>query len=91
MSITITENNTMTEPTTKQILAGTAHGAIDGDYVYLTKRVRIPRADILAVKPTRDGNGAIVVTARGAMRVCEDYSALMYHLYGLDITTGGEA
>ena len=68
-------------------LAGTAHGAIDGDFVYLTKRVRIPRTDILAVKPSRDGQGATVITERGAMRVCEDYSALMYHLYGTDVST----
>ena len=74
-------------------LHGTAHGAIDGEYVFLTKRVRIPRTDILAVKPSRDGQGATVITERGAMRVCEDYSALMYHLYGADVpsrpTKGG--
>lgn len=89
MSFTITDNNTMTEPTTKQILAGTAHGAIDNKYVYLSKCVRIPRTDILAVSPSADGNGAIVVTERGAMRVCEDYSALMYHLYGAVVQPGG--
>lgn len=74
-------------------LPGTAHGKIDGDFVFLTKRVRITRGDILDVKPTADGEGAIVVTERGAMRVCEDYSALMYHLYGVDVpnvtTSGG--
>ena len=69
-------------------LAGTAHGAVDGDFVFLTKRVRIPRADILAVQPSRDGEGATVITERGAMRVCEDYSALMYHLYGADARKG---
>lgn len=79
----------MTEPTTKQILAGTAHGAIDNKYVYLSKYVRIPRTDILAVCPSADGNGAIVVTERGSMRVCEDYSALMYHLYGAIVQPGG--
>ncbi len=66
-------------------LPGTAHGKIDGDFVFLTKRVRIPRGDILAVQPSGDGDGATVVTGRGAMRVCEDYSALMYHLYGVDV------
>ena len=66
-------------------LPGTAHGKIEGDFVFLTKRVRIPRGDILAVKPSRDGEGATVITERGAMRVCEDYSALMYHLYGADV------
>ena len=81
----ITEILTMTRTTTKQALSGTAYGAIDGEHIYLTKRVRIPRADILAVKPTHDDNGAIVVTDRGAMRVCEDYSALMYHLYGANV------
>ena len=68
-------------------LAGTAHGAIDGDYVFLTKRVRLPRAAILDVKRSRDGNGATIITERGAMRVCEDYSALMFHLYGADTST----
>ena len=68
-------------------LAGTAHGATDGDFVFLTRRIRVPRADILAVKPSRDGQGATVITERGAMRVCEDYSALMYYLYGTDVST----
>ena len=67
-------------------LPGTAHGKIEGDFVFLTKRVRIPRGDILAVKPSRDGEGATVITKRCAvMRVCEDYSALMFHLYGVDV------
>jgi hypothetical protein len=70
-------------------LPGTAHGKIEGDFVFLTKRVRIPRGDILAVKPSRDGEGATVITERGAMRVCEDYSALMYHLYGADVPNPG--
>ena len=68
-------------------LPGTAHGKIDGDFVFLTKRVRIPRGDILAVKPSRDGEGATVITERGATHVCEDYSALMYHLYGVEVTS----
>ena len=76
----------MTDTTTK-MLAGTAHGAISDDHVFLTRRVRIPRADILAVQPSRDGDGATVITKRGAMRVCEDYSALMYHLYGMEVST----
>ena len=38
-------------------LPGTAHGKIEGDFVFLTKRVRIPRGDILAVKPSMDGAG----------------------------------
>lgn len=68
-------------------LPGTAHGKIEGDFVFLTKRVRISRGDILAVKPSMDGEGATVVTERGAMRVCEYYPALMYHLYGADVST----
>ncbi len=76
----------MTDTTTK-MLAGTAYGAISDDHVFLTRRVRIPRADILAVQPSRDGEGSTVITKRGAMRVCEDYSALMYHLYGMEVST----
>lgn len=74
----MTSNETITLP-------GTAHGKIEGDFVFFTKRVRIPRGDIIDVKPSRDGEGATVITERGAMRVCEDYSALMYHLYGADV------
>ena len=70
-------------------LPGTAHGKIEDGFIFLTRRVRIPRGEILAVKPSRDGEGATVVTERGAMRVCEDYSALMYHLYGVDVQTKG--
>jgi len=83
------ELTTMTNETNRLPLAGTAHGAIDDEYVHLTKQIRVPRDGILAVRPTRDGNGAIVVTERGAMRVCEDYSALMYHLYGAIVQPGG--
>ena len=81
----------MATETNRHLLAGTAHGAIDSEYVHLTKQIRVPKEGILAVRPTRDGNVAIVVTERGAMRVCEDYSALMYHLYGTNVPTGGEA
>ena len=75
------------ETITKEIpMTGTAHGAISNDYVFLTRRVRIPRAHILEVKPVHDGNGATVITHRGAMHVCEDYGALMFHLYGVDVS-----
>ncbi len=67
-------------------MCGTAYGEIDGEYVYLTRRVRIPRTDILAVKPSSDGNGTNVITHRGAMYVCESYGALMYYLYGVDVS-----
>ena len=81
----------MTDTTTER-LAGTAHGAVSEDHVFLTRRVRIPRADILAVQPSRDGQGATVITKRGAMRVCEDFTTLMYHLYGANVAqTGGAA
>ncbi len=83
------ELTTMTNETNRHQLAGTAFGAIDNEYVYLTKQIRIPRTNILTVRPTRNGNGAIVVTERGAMRVCEDYSALVYHLYGTNVQVGG--
>ena len=79
----------MTSTNTITHLAGTALGAIDGEYVYLTKRVRVPRENILAVRPARDGRGAFVVTDRGSMRVCEDYGALMYHLYGAEVPSRG--
>lgn len=70
-------------------LPGTAHGKIEGDFVFLTRRVRIPRGAILAVKSPRDGEGSTVVTDRGAMRVCEDFSALMRCLYDVDVPAHG--
>ena len=79
----------MTDTTTK-MLAGTAHGAISDNHVFLTRRVRIPRADILAVQPSRDGEGATVITKRGAMRVCEDYATLIDYLYGTDVSMQSE-
>ena len=82
----------MTKTNKTQSLNKTPHGNFDGDFVFLTRRIRIPRGDILAVKPSNDGEGATVITERGAMRVCEDYSALMYHLYGANVAqTGGVA
>lgn len=66
-------------------LPGTAHGKIDGDYIYLTRRIRITRGEIEAVQPSRDGEGSTIITERGAMRVCEDYSALMHHLFAVDV------
>lgn len=45
-------------------------------YVFLTKRVRVPIADILEVRPTFNGRGSMVVTRRGMMRVCENYAEL---------------
>ena len=85
------DNRDSTMTNTRHSLAGTAFGAIDGEFVYLTKRIRIPRQDILAVKPAADGNGAIVITERGATWVCEDYSALMFHLYGADVSGRSES
>ena len=76
----------MTDTSTKR-LAGTAHGEASDDFVFLTRRVRIPRADILAVQPSRDLKGATVITKRGAMRVCEDYSILIEYIYGMDVPT----
>ena len=59
-------------------------GKIEDGYVFLTRRIRITPNDILSISPTYDGEGATVVTARGAMRVCEDYNALLSALYGAD-------
>ena len=72
------------EKKNKRAIPGTAHGAVDEAFVYLTKCVRLPRAAIVAVRPTRDGKGANVVTDRGAMRVVEDYEDIVRILYGDD-------
>ena len=66
-------------------IPGTAHGRADGAFVFLTKQVRIPRSAIIAVRPRRDGEGADVVTERGAMHVCEDYAALVRFLYDVEV------
>ena len=76
----------MTDTTTNRI-AGTADGEINSDYVFFTRRVRVPRVDILAVQPSRDGRGATVVTKRGAMRVYEDYGMIVAYLYDTDVST----
>lgn len=66
-------------------LQSSTGGKIDDTFVYITRRIRIPRTAILSVKPSPDGEGATVVTERGAMRICEDYNDLIHHLYGADI------
>ena len=68
----------------QRLIPGTAHGAVDEAFIYLTKRVRVPRENVVAVRPTRDGQGANVVTDRGAMRVVEDYEDIVRILYGDD-------
>ena len=63
----------------------------DAPFIFLTRRIRLPKTDIPSVRPSRDGQGATVVTSRGAMRVCEDYSSIIFYLYdGLDVTPGKE-
>lgn len=62
-------------------LPGTQHEERAGDFIFLTKRVRIPKRDILDVRPPRDGRGAYIVTEKGALRVCEDYAAIMQELF----------
>ena len=66
-------------------LLGTADGKMDDNFVFLTRRVRIPRGDIIRILPAPDGEGTTIITNRGAMRVCEHYAALMWYLYGLDV------
>ena len=52
--------------------AGTPYQERAEDFIFLTKRIRIPKGNILDVRPARDGVGAYVVTEKGALRVCED-------------------
>lgn len=66
----------------QRLIPGTAHGAVDETFIFLTRRVRIPRENVVAVRPTRDGKGATVITERGAMRVVEDYADIVRILYG---------
>ena len=73
----------------QRLIPGTAHGAVDEAFIYLTKRVRVPRENVVAVRPTRDGQGANVVTDRGAMRVVEDYEDIVRILYGDGDDPGG--
>ena len=70
-------------------LPGTARGKLEREFIFLTRRIRIPRGAIITIKPARDGEGSTVVTDRGAMRVCEDFSALMFHLYGVHVGESG--
>lgn len=73
----------------QRLIPGTAHGAVDEAFIYLTKRVRVPRENVVAVRPTRDGKGATVITERGAMRVVEDYADIVRILYGDGDDPGG--
>ena len=66
----------MTSDTSKK-LAGTPYQERAEDFIFLTKRIRIPKSNILDVRPARDGVGAYVVTDRGALLVCEDYGAII--------------
>ncbi len=57
--------------------------AADSAYIYVTKRVRIPKAEVRNVIPARDCSGdAIIITDRGLNRVCEPYDAVMAQLVG---------
>ena len=62
----------------------------DTSYIFLTKRVRIPKTDVQTVTPAPDGVGCIVVTSRGTSRVLEDYSSLARELYGVHIHADDE-
>lgn len=70
----------MTSNTSKK-LAGTPYHERADDFIFLTKRIRIPKSNILDVRPARDGVGAYVVTDRGALLVCEDYEAIIQELF----------
>lgn len=75
----------------KKKIFGTAYGVIDDEFMYLTKQVKIQRGDIRIVRPKRNGNGSIVVTRNsGAIRVCEDYEAIMNALHNADISADDE-
>ena len=63
-------------------IPGTTCGAIDERYLYVTKRCRVPLANILAVRPSRDGRGANLITDKGAMLICEDLQPLVAAIYG---------
>ena len=73
----------------KRKIPGTVYGEIDGEFVYLTKVARIRRNDIITIRPKRKSEGSIIATRRRSISVCEDYSAIMYALYGADIQTSG--
>lgn len=62
-----------------------AHAETGDAFVYCTKRIRIPRAAILDIRPVRGGRGSVIVTSRGVSRVCEDFASLVRHLYGVNI------
>lgn len=53
----------------------------ENNFIFLTKRIRIPKSKILDVRPARDGAGSYVVTNKGALRACEDYGAIIRELF----------
>ena len=62
-------------------LPGTPYQERIDEFIFLTKRIKIPKAGILDVRPPRDGSGAFIITEKGALRVLEDYDAIMQELF----------
>ncbi len=49
----------------------------------VTKRIRIALADIESIEPARDGScDAVIITDRGATRVCEPYEECLAQWLG---------
>ncbi len=52
-------------------------------YLNVTKRIRIDIDAVESIEPARDGSGdAVIVTDRGATRVCEPYEECLAQFLG---------
>ena len=60
-----------------------ANVKIDDKFIYLTKRIKVRRDCIKAVKPYKNGNGAHVLMIGGGIHVRESYSEIMQALHGV--------
>lgn len=56
---------------------GNDTGDRDGGFIYLTRRVRIPVDKVVAIRPAAGGDESIVITDRGATRICEPYEQVV--------------
>ena len=52
--------------------------------IFVTKVCKLPLGNVLTVRPSRDGQGACIVTDRGMMHVRESYESIVASVYGDD-------
>ena len=62
-----------------------------GQFIAVTRLTHIPKADVVAVRRARFGEGAVIVTNRCANKVLEKYEDVVAAVYGVVPGDKGEA